>query len=187
MVHPLVLVTGFGPFGDVAHNPSGLLAEELQRQPPEGVRIEARVLSVTFAGVPGELAAFVASAAGPAALLSIGVHPGAGFRLERRARAEPTSSVVDTSGVVGAGLTAARERECELDLEALVAALAPAAVTVSDDAGGYVCDWTYQHLLQHGERLGVPALFLHVPPLERTPLAAQLPLVSRLVQELVSR
>jgi len=188
---PLVLLTGFGPFGDVTENPSGALAQQLAAHPPEGLRVTAALLPVTFAGVPAALAAFVESAQrgrAPAALLSMGVHPGEGFRLERCARKAPDSTSADNDGQLASAFHVARPRECTLDLEPLVTLLQPLAVEagshvrISDDAGGYVCDWTYVHLLEHAERLGIPALFLHVPPIERTALELQRPLVERLVR-----
>jgi len=188
----LVLVTGFGPFPGVEHNPSGRLALELAQRPPAGLQLRTVELPVTFDGVPVALADFVGQhACEPTALLlSMGVHRGPGFRLERRARARPTSERPDQAGGGGAGHRADRERITGLDLESLRAGLVDVAegvggVTVSDDAGGYVCDWTYQHLLQHGERLGVPALFLHVPPIDQVAVEEQRPVVERLLELLV--
>lgn len=188
------LLTGFGPFPGVEENPSGHLALGLGDRPPVGLDLRATVLPVTFAGVPPALAAFVAGheEADPRLLLSLGVHRDAGFRLERRARAAPTSARPDQAGGGGAGHAADRPRVTGLALEPLAAGLAEVArplggVAVSDDAGGYVCDWTYQHLLQHGERLGIPALFLHVPPLERVPVVAQRPVVVRLLELLLGQ
>lgn len=184
---PLLIATGFGPFGEVERNPSGELALELGANPPPRTRVAATVLPVTFEGVPGALREHVDGAGAPKALLSMGVHPGAGFRLERRARAAPTSKVLDNLGRTGAAYAADRARVSALELEPLRAKLAPLAdelatsITISDDAGGYVCDWTYQQLLQHGERLRVPALFLHVPQLELLDFPRQLILVRALV------
>ena len=187
------LLTGFGPFPGVTDNPSGHLVEDLAARPPTSIQLAATVLPVTFAGVPGALAAFLAGHEHerPVLLLSLGVHRGPGFRLERRARAAPTSDRLDQAGGGGEGFAAERERATDLDLDALARDLAPAAaraggVAVSDDAGGYVCDWTYQHLLQHGERLGVPALFLHVPPIDQVPVAGQRPVVERLLELLLA-
>jgi hypothetical protein len=39
-------------------------------------------------------------------------------------------------------------------------------------------------VLERGVERGVPALFLHVPPLERVPLARQVPVVRALLVEL---
>jgi pyrrolidone-carboxylate peptidase len=57
-------------------------------------------------------------------------------------------------------------------------------VSLSDDAGGYVCERVYREILALGEQLGVPALFLHVPPLAARPLVEILPPVRALVSEL---
>ena len=186
-----LLLTGFGPFPGVTENPSGALAELLAAEPPAGVSVASTVLPVTFADSPGALGAFVEAHAEPRPwlLLSMGVHPGEGFRLERHARARPTSEKPDEaggSGLAGGLVGADRARSTDLDLEHLAAGLVEVAagsggVRVSEDAGGYVCDWTYQHLLQHGERLGVPALFLHVPPLDHVPLDEQRRVVERLL------
>jgi len=184
----MILLTGFGPFPGVTENPSGTLAESLAAVPPVGLRLAGVVLPVSFASVPGALADFLAVERGvaPRLLLSMGVHPGDGFRLERRARARPSSDKVDDSGEVGAGFQSDRERVTTLDLERLATKLAAVAapmggIRVSEDAGGYVCDWTYQQLLQHAERLGVPALFLHVPSFARVALGDQRRLVEQLL------
>ncbi len=190
---PTALLTGFGPFLGVTDNPSGALALDLAASPPAGLDLRSTVLPVTFAGVPDALSSFVDEheAAGPALLLSMGVHRGPGFRLERRARQAPTSDRPDQAGGGGSGHAADRERVTTLDLDELAARLTPAAaeaggLSVSDDAGSYVCDWTYQHLLQHAERLGVPALFLHVPPIDQVAVADQRPVVERLLELLLA-
>ncbi len=187
------LLTGFGPFPGVTDNPSGALALDLATRPPAGLDLRSTVLPVTFAGVPDALEGFVTEheSAGPSLLISMGVHRGPGFRLERRAQAAPTSDRPDQAGGGGGGHAADRQRMTTLDLDELAARLAPAAaeaggLSVSDDAGGYVCDWTYQHLLQHAERLGVPALFLHVPPIDQVAVADQRPVVERLLELLLA-
>ena len=194
MTQPLILVTGFGPFGEVVENPSGLLAGALESEPEllDGPIVVSRVLPVTFADAPSALHDFVSSneARLPRALLSMGVHPGRGFRLERLARAHPSSKTTDTSGVVGSDENPTQieliPREASFDVQALLADLGYEDARTSDDAGGYVCDWVYQHLLAHGRRLGIPALFLHVPSQDVTPLAQQLPFVRKVVQSLAS-
>jgi len=192
---PLVLVTGFGPFLDVQENPSGALAEALEAAPPEGIRIRHRVLPVTFEGVPRALAEFLAAPehVRPTLLLGLGVHRGASFRFEQNARAEPTSDKPDTSGTIGLGMSAGKPRATSVDVFALARELSDRSqelgfeLQLSSDAGGYVCDWTYQHLLRLGEHLRVPALFLHVPSAEAHPVDQQLPFVREVVERLVSR
>jgi pyroglutamyl-peptidase len=82
-------------------------------------------------------------------------------------------------------------RRASFDLEALLNRVrgdteAALPVHISEDAGGYVCDWVYQHILAHGERLGIPAVFLHVPPSLEVPFEEQLPFVRSVVRALVS-
>lgn len=184
---PLVLVTGFGPFARVPQNPSGMLALALAKKPSRHCRIKARVLPVTFAGAPDELASFVRTASKASALLGMGVHPGEGFLLERCAKAVPDSASLDNAGESAQDFGQSRSRTTGLDLEQLANHLQPvveaqgADLSVSENAGGFVCDWTYQHILQHAERLGLAGLFLHVPPLEQTTFAKQLAVVQELV------
>jgi pyroglutamyl-peptidase len=99
---------------------------------------------------------------------------------------------VDNEGrtAVELGLPAGEDVEVGLDLEPLVQVLADAGageVRISDDAGGYVCERTFRELLLCGRELGVPALFLHVPPAGHLPATLQAPIVRALVERLVNR
>lgn len=189
---PLVLVTGFGPFLDVEENPSGELAQRLEVEPPQGLRVRHRVLPVTFTGVPRALAEFFAEdqSRAPAVLFAMGVHRSPSFRFEINARQAPNAARPDTSGGMGADLRADKPRTTSIDVPALARELAQLSqavgipIEISSDAGGYVCDWTYQHLLRFGELFRVPAFFLHVPPLDAFSVEAQLPFVRGLVAEL---
>jgi len=81
-------------------------------------------------------------------------------------------------------LPAGEDLESGLDLDALVEGLVRegiADVRVSEDAGGYVCERFYHHLLACGDRLGCPAVFVHVPLLEIVDLERQCEVVRRLV------
>lgn len=195
---PLLLVTGFGPFTGCAENPSGAVACALPGLHSEalgGARILGRELPVTFAGAPPALEAFLEDAPGPpAALLGLGVQCGNWWRLESRAGSRLTSAKPDNDGVSGADVVVPREvagtRWTSLELEPLATALRAAGagdVRVSEVAGGFVCEWVYRHLLAHGERLGVPALFVHVPPAADVAVARQTQLVARLAKAVVAQ
>ena len=179
-----LLITGFGPFEGVDDNPSGQLAQALHA-PPRRVGVE---LPVTFRGAPVAMDAALAGLAGPPlAILSLGVHPGASFRLEQRGTTALRPARTDNDGVSGdaLGLVGA-PLETVLDLEALEACLRAAGAgepELSADAGGYVCERTYRHGLERGLELAVPALFLHVPPADVLPVTSQLPIVERVVAE----
>lgn len=193
MARPLVLVSGFGPFERFRANPSGEVARALQRRPPPGVLVRSIVLPVSFARAPAELERALARCGrgGPVALLGLGVHRERGYRLERlggpRLRRRPRP---DVDGRLPADFArAAGPRPTAVDTAALARDLRGAGVRnvrVSRSAGGYVCEWVYHHLLEHGERLGVPALFVHVPPRSFTPVARQTEVLARVVQVLAS-
>lgn len=178
VAHPLVLVTGFGAFEEVAANPSEEIARRLAASGgPEGAVgpvFRAAVLPVSFERVPAALDRFVAENADarPALLLAMGVQKEAGFLLESVARARLTEACrPDVDGVSAADATPYEgpDRVSPLDLGRIaraVRARSGAEVGVSDDAGGYVCERTFYRVLEHAESLGIPGLFVHVPPLE---------------------
>ncbi len=182
MSAPFLLVTGFGSFEDVSANPSGALARLLDRR-PDVVGVE---LPVSFTRAPGALDRVLAGLpAPPAGILSLGVHPDSGFRLERYARPDLDAERVDVDGGVGAALGwAGPVLETSLDLDGLAARLgaAGAECSISDDAGRYVCECVYRHGLTRATELGIPGLFLHVPPMASLAVEDQLPAVELVVE-----
>ena len=192
MLLPRVLLTGFGPFLDVSINASGEIARALQGKQLEGAEVNSFVLPVSFDRLAPAYAEALAElvATPPVALLSLGVHRGRAFRLERRARPVLDSGQLDCDGVAVSQLErlGARELNTQLDIERLTSALLAGGageVLVSDNAGGYVCERCYYEVLSQAERLGVPGLFLHVPPVELVPVADQIAPVQSLIEEVV--
>lgn len=191
MAAPLIVVTGFGPFEEVRENPSGLLAERLDGRPDPLGRVVGRRLPVGFEAAPRALDELLAELGrAPDALLLLGVHPGQGFRLEARAKASLRPGRPDALGVDAADLGRSEGPDLwsPLDLKALAVALlfgGADPVAISDDAGGYVCEALYRHALERGEALGVPALFVHVPPLEGADLDVGERALGALVRELI--
>lgn len=185
MASPLVLITGFGPFPGGAQNPSREIAAALEREPPRGLEVRSAELPVTFEGAPIGVAHFVErfANASPVLLLGLGVQsvrPGVqnddSFRFERRARGRFDAARVDNAGRTGASIELGDDLETRVDLEAVAACLRNAGareVRISDDAGRYVCERTYRELLEQGARLDVPAVFLHLPPIEFVDAATQ--------------
>lgn len=185
----LILLTAFGPFPGVEHNPSREVAAALEREPPRGARVLFRELPVSFQGAPPAIDAFLDDHAreGPAALVGLGVQRRATFRLERRARGHYDSERPDNDGFtpVRLGLDIGSELSTRVDLEHLAEGLRRAgapAVEVSTDAGGYVCERTYHQLLLRGEELDLPTLFLHIPPWAAMDPAEQVPYVRALLE-----
>ncbi len=186
LVQRPVLLSGFGPFGDVEDNPSGRLARALGTAP--GVR--GVVLPVSFgrAVETWERALAALGPAGPALLLGTGVHGGATLRLERRARSRLHAPAPDVDGALARELRLGGPEALEtgVDLGAARAALeaADVPVEISHDAGGYVCERTYRHLLERGRALGAPALFVHVPGFAVVPRERQLAALRSLLDHL---
>jgi pyroglutamyl-peptidase len=182
-----VFLSGFGPFEGVSRNPSGHLAEALAREPG----VHAVVLPVSFHGAPRAFDAALRGAQ-PGVLIGLGVHPGPGFRLESRARRALGSQRPDVDGRRASeiALDGPDELGTPADLDGLAAEILAdtrEAVAISHDAGGYVCERLYRHALETGQRRGIPAVFLHVPPLEVLALERQIPVVRALVRALRAR
>ncbi len=186
MAAPFLLVTGFGAFETVVDNPSGSLAETLDLRPD----VVGTRLPVTYGGVGAELDRVLAGLAHPpAAILAMGVHRGAGFRLEAQAGAESPSARPDTEGKPSPAGPRALQGS-GVDLQGCVRACESQTnrqVFVSQSAGGYVCDFVYGLALERARGLGIEALFLHVPPLDAVSLSEQEPVVGALVDELLAQ
>lgn len=184
---PLVLATGFEAFEDHATNPSAGVARGLEQAPPPGVEVASCVLPVSFrragAALDEALDGLRAEARVPDLILSFGVHPRPGWRLEARARGwlegrgRPDNDGVDAAeGNDARARPADAARFCRLDVQQLALALmelSPEPTSLSWDAGGYVCERLYGHALRRADELGAAALFVHVPPAHFTPLAVQ--------------
>jgi pyroglutamyl-peptidase len=182
-MEPLIVLTGFGPFGAVEVNASELLVRSFQGEPPAGVELHGAVLDVDYRAVARQLSdLWAALPRPPAALVATGVHRGPALRLERCARRAADSPKEDRSGLVGAQAELdpswPARRSTGLDLPALAAAMTAAGEVpagVSDDAGGYLCERAFYLTLGAAERWGVPALFVHVPGVDRCSSAALRP------------
>lgn len=190
MSESLILVTGFGPFEAVQNNPSADVAQALAATPPAelpaGVSVACAVLPTSFARSAVELDAHW-RAREPSLLLSLGVQSkgGTSFRLERRA-ARLLAGRTDIDGREAQELTGG-ERRTSLDLSRLAIELASAGaheVTISDDAGGYVCERVYHYGLGRAAEHGVPALFLHLPPEAHVATPQQIEVVARFLPRL---
>ena len=151
----MILVTGYGPFLDVADNPSAALARALHGRVAAGHAIHAAVLPVRW--LDGPRAAIEAGLAIRADLaIGLGVARGRrGLWVERTA--VPHRDGADVDGLAGTTLPAWREpRRATLDPERLAHHL---DAHVSDDAGRYLCNaWLYE--VPHA--LGVPGVFIHL-------------------------
>lgn len=171
-----LLVTGFGPFGDVGDNPSAWLAERLGTP--------YRILEVSYTAVDDFVEELQADP--PDALLLMGVASGAErMRVETTGR-NLTGSIPDVEGrlagpgpidptgppQLGATLWRAPEFFETNDLW-----------ETSVDAGSYLCNYALYRCLQALPNVSVG--FLHVPLPDQVPLERQLEVVRTLVDSIV--
>jgi pyroglutamyl-peptidase len=162
-----LLVTGFGPFPGIAHNPSAEIARRVAASPRwrvHAVAAEALILPTTYAALDDVLAPAIAAAA-PDALLMIGV-AGRSTRVRIEARALNRASILapDAAGRRPGRLTlqggdgARRLGQDPARLHALVQRHG-VACSISQNAGRYLCNAAYYQALA----AAIPVLFVHIP------------------------
>ncbi|KAF2286678.1 hypothetical protein GH714_023508 [Hevea brasiliensis] len=59
-------------------------------------------------------------------------------------------------------------------------------VTISDDAGRFVCNYVYYHSLRFAEQKGYKSLFVHVPSFLRIDEETQMHFVASLIEAIAS-
>lgn len=152
-----VLVSGFGPFLDVADNPSALLAKALSATSHVGWKAYAVELPTSYR----RAMELIDQAAGPGLgfdlVLALGVGRG-GLRLEQVARGVVGAEATDIDGESWVGRELGPDRINPLPLQRWVDELG--GVELSTDCGGYVCNAMNHHIL--GAWPG-RSLFVHVP------------------------
>lgn len=161
---PVVLVTVFGPFPGQPENPTERIADALAGED----HVVSHVLAVSYARAVQQIDDLVRMIR-PAAAVGFGVVADArGIRLEETARNHGDAITPDVDGELGAdgpidgGPSAVPTR---LPLAAIADALVGAGIPVepSDDAGQYVCNHVFRHLVTHPDLAGRPVGFIHVP------------------------
>lgn len=166
------LVTGFGPFPRVPRNPSQLLVERLEES-VAGLTLHRRILPTEYRAA-GPLIESLLDSLRPDVCLCIGVGRGGDpLRLETTARNFGAVDTPDHSGFCfsGAIATAAPETyAATLPLDNIHATLREQGhpVALSNDAGGYVCNYVFFTAHHHiaSARLPTACGFLHIPELD---------------------
>ena len=181
-----VLVTGFGPFEGVPVNPSGLIAKTLDN----GQDIVGVELPVSYQRSRDSLRKALQVCTGSALLLGLGVHGEAGFRFEQQAG----TAFLDYPDIDGESGLHLCKASAPLATRLAIECLAQDAVGhsqveawVSQDAGGYLCEWVYRLLLERAETTGCQALFVHVPPVARTGLNEQIETIRQVIESALNQ
>ena len=176
-----VLLTGFGPFGAEAFNPSERVVRALDGQRlAGGLQVRGRVLPVAFDAARAALDEDFASHGMPALALGLGLAASRReLSVERVALNLADAPIPDAAGEQPVDLPLAASgppaRFATWPAKAVAAALRAAGhpCGLSLSAGSHVCNAVLYALLERLEPLGVPAGFLHLPPIAVWPLERQ--------------
>jgi pyroglutamyl-peptidase len=169
---PVILLTGFEPFGEGRPpNPSWEGIKELDGQVWRGYRLACRELRVEWAAPQEQLSAWI-DELHPQAVFSFGQGSPDSFALETFARNERRQLPDNRNKLPQTALIAAdgpSEFRSSVDTKKLAVALIKNGfpTSVSDDAGQYLCEETLYtlELLKSQQRVAGDVLFCHVPPL----------------------
>jgi pyroglutamyl-peptidase len=168
---PLILLTGFEPYGGHGRNPSFEAMQALDGRIIEGVTILGRPLPVSLGKLPQAIDALFGEAEF-AAVISLGLQPGAAaVHIERTAANLADFEIADNDGLsvrdqpLSAHGPAARL--ATLPLRAIERALLAAGIParLSPSAGTYLCNACLYCCLEAIEASRRPTLcgFLHLP------------------------
>jgi len=185
MSEPIILLTGFAPFGGEAVNPSWNAVSRLDGESIEGHRIVARRLPVEFGAALDALRAAIEETS-PGLVLCVGQAAGrAQLSLERIAINVDDARIPDNAGAspIDAPIVADGPAAyfATLPIKAMLAALREAGIPaeVSQTAGTYVCNHVFYGLMHALRDRPVRGGFLHIPyapeQAARTPGAPSLP------------
>lgn len=169
-----VLLTGFGPFKNVAENPSELVARAIGEMELDRYDVRVVVLPVEFAASRQLIASVVRDKDWrPDIVLCMGVASSREWiSVERIAVNIMDSAMGDNAGycpdempvVQGAPLARRATLPVKSIANALTAHGLPAKV--SNTAGTYVCNTVMYMALNVCSRMKIPCGFIHLPPLE---------------------
>ena len=167
-----ILLYGFSGFDRFVRNPSRDVVNALAAERIVGVKVDKVIFKVAYAHVEQKVPRLLAKA-GYDAVIGFGLARGAtGIRLEKEAHNLINTNTADTDGIhpnrrkIIRGAPASYRSNVSLTRlrSALIKENIPAAV--SHDAGGYVCNFTYYHILHQlrFRQSRSQCLFVHIPP-----------------------
>ncbi len=168
---PSILVTGFEPFGGDTVNGSWEAVRHLEGQRIAGRRVLVRQLPVVWQRASKELEALIRRYH-PEAVVAFGVAGAEPVRVEMVAK-NVRDMIRDNAGNLPASRViqpgAPSDLRTTLNSTLIVRRLQEAAipVTLSEDAGGYLCNETFFNLMNFTPSATSPLRyrgFIHVPP-----------------------
>ena len=169
---PLILLTGFEPFGGDALNPSGLVCRALHGQRVAQATVHAVELPCVFGRALQTLDEALA-ATSPVLVLALGLAAGRGeISVERVAINVDDARIPDNAGAQPVDMPVIEGGPAAwfstLPVKAIVTALRQAGlpVAVSQTAGTFVCNHVFYGLQHRLAGSGVRSGFVHVPLLD---------------------
>lgn len=202
-------VTGFKKFHGVSQNPTETTVNNLKdyvekRGLPAGVTLGSCTVLETAGegGLPTLLKVIEESSSGNSPnngqviWLHLGVNSGATkFAIEKLAVNEATFRCADELGwqpqrlpIVpeDGGINQMRKTSCATESILEFLKKKGFEVTMSDDAGRFVCNYVYYHSLRFAEQKGHRCLFVHVPTFNRMNQEKQMEFVAALLEAIAS-
>jgi pyroglutamyl-peptidase len=166
----VAVVTGFDAYGSISANPSAQVVTEMRLSDEHGITLIREVLPTSYGRASQRIVDLIRSQK-PDILVMFGHSPRASaLRLERCARNQTTSrsrdnddlkleGPIDTAGPDRMDATANVD-----DVLSKIASLRPSPY-VSENAGGYVCNYVYYTALREirQRRLTTKCMFAHLP------------------------
>ena len=150
----MIVITGFGPFEDVADNPAERIARALHRRRLGGHRVMGLVLPVSYRRAPS-LTLSCVEVTRPVAVIGFGVGRGSDkVRVETRAVSTRQGNDIEGNTPEESGPEVV---EATADVKSLAECL---GAELSTDAGTYVCN-AWLHEVTQGT--DVPTTFVHIP------------------------
>ncbi|KAM7250638.1 hypothetical protein ACFE04_022521 [Oxalis oulophora] len=186
----IINVTGFKKFHGVAENPTETIVNKLKdfvakKGLPAGVKLgSCTVLETAGVGALPMLEKIFESSISKMDVISnelvvwlhLGVNGAAiNFAIERQAINEASFLCPDELGW---------QPETSFSVEAIHKFLTKKGhdVTISEDAGRFVCNYVYYQSLRSAEHKGNKSLFVHVPPFSRINEETQLQFIASLLE-----
>ncbi len=165
-----LLLLAFEPIGSLRLDPSGQVAEKLcRRLSGDGVRAEAALIPGTFSGC-GREADKAIEKAGPQVVVALAQRGSCReITFEKRAYNRIDAPIPDREGVQPRNAVAleggADVYETALPIDRMAEAVRRQGIPagISTDAGTFLCNALYYHLLRSGKGGHFGALFVHLP------------------------
>lgn len=185
-----VLVSGFEPFGGYAHNPTERMVEALRRDGllPEGVTLEAVTVPVTYFESWEVLRGYIERFR-PDVVLAFGFAPSShAVRIETLAH-NHDAGYADNANRTHRGkivTDGVANYPSGLPVDDLIASLTRQGFSVqtSENAGGYLCNHLFYHLMHYTTHHPMRAGFIHIPDLAPEGKHGSVMLVQQIVESL---